>query len=89
MAGGWRGLPEVPADGTVWPLSVAADVLGMPESDLRDLVRIAGLKPAGTIKMAEFRRSGRHPRAYDAARLVALYDGIRKLAAELDSLPGG
>lgn len=86
---GWGGVKEVPVDGRNWPLDFAARTLGVPERDLRDLVRITGLEPSGTMPMAEFRRSGRNPRVYDAAALVRLYDWVQKLSAELGTPDGG
>ncbi|HEV2355816.1 MAG TPA: hypothetical protein VGR89_16320 [Puia sp.] len=80
---GWLGEPPVPADGDAWPLDFAAKLLGVPEKDLRDIVRITGLQPKGTLKMTSFRRSGRHPRAYDASRLVKIYLAIQDLANSL------
>jgi hypothetical protein len=85
---GWEGVAEVPVDGRNWPLGFAARTLGVPERDLRDLVRITGLQPAGTMPMAGFRRSGRNPRVYDATALVRLYDAVQKLSAELSGTPG-
>ena len=48
---GWQSLPFVDLDGQNWPLSVAAKVLDVPEDDLRHLVRITGLEPAGVMRM--------------------------------------
>jgi hypothetical protein len=84
---GWAGVPEVPVDGRNWPLEFAARTLGIPERDLRDLVRIMGLEPTGTMPMAQYRRSGRNPRVYDAAKLVRLYQLTRELAVELTGIP--
>lgn len=78
-AKGWKGKRPVPVDGNTWPLDFAAKMLECPERDLRDLVRIVGLEPAGTLKMTSFRRSGRHPRAYDASKLVDLWDKTQEL----------
>jgi hypothetical protein len=82
---GWTGLPEVTADGTHWTLTVAAEVLGVEERDLRDLIRITGIQPTGTMKTADFRRSGRNPRTYSGTQLVRLYDGVRRLTETLSS----
>lgn len=76
---GWTGLPEVPVDGKSWPLTFAAELLEFPEKDLRELIRITGLKPVGTIKTSDFARQGRNPRAYDANQLLKLVNGIREL----------
>lgn len=80
---GWEGLPEVEMNGENWTLDVAAEVLGISERDLRDLVRIVGLKPAGTMNMAHFRRPGRHPRAYEGAKLAQIYDAVRQIARDV------
>lgn len=80
---GWTGAPPVELDGKNWPLDMAAKVIGVPEKDLRDLVRILGLPPAGTIKTATFSRSGRNPRAYSGSKLIKICEAMRKLALEL------
>jgi hypothetical protein len=53
-------------------------MLDVREDDLRALVRIARLEPSGVIPMAEFRRQGRHPRAYNASTLIKLVNAIRE-----------
>lgn len=80
---GWKGKPPVALDGNTWPLDFAAKTLGVSEKDLRDLVRIVRLEPAGTLKMAAYRRSGRHPRAYDASKLVRMWQAVQELAETL------
>jgi len=85
---GWRGAPFVPPDGKHWPLSVAAQVLDLPEDDLRALVRIAESVrgesiSSGVIKMNAFARSGRQPKAYPASTLIALCEGVRAVAESL------
>lgn len=80
---GWEGKPPVPVDGLNWPLDFAAKTLGVPERDLRDLVRIVGLEPTGTMKMAAFHRQGRNPRVYDSVKLIRLYDSIREISRDL------
>jgi hypothetical protein len=81
---GWKGKMPVALDGNTWPLDFAAKIIGCSEKDLRDLVRMTGLQPAGTLKMADFRRSGRNPRAYDASKLVRMWQGIQDLADNLE-----
>lgn len=81
---GWKGKIPVPLDGNNWPLDFAAKMIGCSEKDLRDLVRLVSLEPAGTLKMSSYRRSGRHPRAYDASKLTRLWQGIMDLAEDLD-----
>jgi hypothetical protein len=80
---GWEGLPRVELDGDNWPLDVAATILDMTERDLRDLVRLSGLKPVGTMTMAQFRRSGRTPRVYDGSRLALLCDEMRQIREKM------
>lgn len=72
----WEHLPELPLDGMHWPLPFAAGLLGITEKDLRRLVKQAGLEPAGTANMAEYRRSGRQPRVYAAKDLIALHEQV-------------
>lgn len=80
---GWGHAPEVPMDGTNWPLPFAAKTLDIPERDLRELIRVVGLEPTGTMKMASYRRSGRNPRVYEASKLIKLVTGVNRLAVEL------
>jgi hypothetical protein len=80
---GWGHAPDVPVDGTNWPLSFAAEHLSIPERDLRDLIRIVGLPPAGTMRMASYRRSGRNPRVYEASKLIKLVLAVQGLATDL------
>jgi hypothetical protein len=88
---GWKGIELVDNDGENWPLDFAAGLLQMPEKDLRDLVRIVNnlhpgaLEPAGTIKMAAFRRQGRHPRAYPGSKLLMLVEGLADVCEDLAS----
>jgi len=88
---GWKGRELVESNGDHWPLDFAAKLLQLPERDLRDLVRIVGhmhpgaLEPSGTIRMAAFRRQGRHPRAYPGSKLLMLVEGLADLCEELAS----
>jgi hypothetical protein len=84
----WKSEPKVAVDGVNWPLEFAAKTLGISERDLRDLVRIVDLQPTGTMPMAEFRRSGRNPRVYDAAKLVKLYQLVQDAAKDLSGIQG-
>ena len=84
---GWAGLPFAELDGKSWPVSFAAGLLEMPEQDLRDLIRIAGLQPSGVLRMADFRRSGRQPKAYPAAGLIRLGEVARSLRGEFSGEP--
>jgi hypothetical protein len=63
-------------------------MLDLPEQDLRDLVRIiesirGETLASGTIRMNAFSRQGRQPRAYPAAKLIAICEDIRRLAEGL------
>jgi hypothetical protein len=80
---GWEGKPPVAIDGDNWPLDFAAKTLGLSERDLRDLVRITGLEPAGTMSWSNYRRSGRNPRVYNASKLVKIFSTVKKLTEEL------
>jgi hypothetical protein len=80
---GWEGKPFVSFDGKDWPLGFAAEMLGFPEEDLRDLVRILGVPPSGVIRMASYRRQGRQPRAYPAGVLIRMTEAIRALREDL------
>lgn len=84
---GWEGLPFVELDGQSWPVSFAAGFLGVAEEDLRALVKISGLQPSGVIKMADFRRSGRQPKAYPATGLIRLSEVARSLREEFSGEP--
>jgi hypothetical protein len=80
---GWSGIPFVEIDGQSWPLEFASRMLEIPLRDLQDLIRITGLKPSGVIRMAEFRRQGRQPRAYPADKLILLAESIRELSGRM------
>lgn len=83
---GWKGKLPVPVDGNTWPLDFAAKMLGVSEKDLRDLVRILRIEPEGTMKMASYRRSGRHPRVYKASVLMEVWETISSLADDIENL---
>jgi hypothetical protein len=83
---GWKREKEVPIDGTNWPLGFAADQLDLSERDLRDLIRIIGLKPTGTMKMTTYSRSGRNPRVYNAGALIKINETVKSLARMLGTL---
>lgn len=88
MAKGWVGLPPVELTGDCWPLDFAARHMGVSERDLRDVVRVTGLPPAGVMKTASYRRSGRNPRVYEAARLLELWDAVGDLKSRFSGHPG-
>jgi len=73
---GWRSLPFVDLDGMSWPLPIAAQVLGVKESDLRKRVKAEGLEPSGVIRMRAYRSQGRQPRAYLATELIRIVESM-------------
>ncbi len=79
---GWQSLPFVSPDGQNWPISFAAKLLDVPEPELRRRVKKDGIEPAGVIRMAEFRRQGRQPMAYPAAKLISIAEAIRGMQAD-------
>lgn len=88
---GWHGAPFVPHDGQHWSLGFAAQMLDIPEEDLRKILQVlnnagAQVEPSGTIRMNTFSRQGRQPRAYPANKLIAMCEGFRKLADELSGM---
>jgi hypothetical protein len=86
---GWAGLAELPLNGDNWTVEVAAKWLGLPVKDLRDLIRVTGLPPTGTAKMASYRRSGRQPRVYDAHALIQMYEAVYTLRQALGTQDPG
>jgi hypothetical protein len=80
---GWTGSGFVDLDGVNWPLVFAAQMLDMPEKDLRDLVRITGLEPVGEIRMSTYSRQGRQPRAYRAEDLIRICEAVAELRSSL------
>lgn len=76
---GWQGAPKLQLDGVNWTLQFAATILEFPERDLRDLMRILDIKPAGTLNMRDFRSQGRIPRAYPANVLINVTETVRDL----------
>lgn len=79
---GWQGLPFVPCDGQNWPIPFAAELLDVPERELRKRIADEGIEPAGVIRMASFRRSGRQPRAYPAVELIRIAEAISSCQAD-------
>lgn len=74
---GWSsvGLPVVAADNDAnWTVREAAGELEVDENDLRHLIRIAHLTPAGKRNNGSRRR---HVRVYRAAALRALTDSVK------------
>jgi len=82
---GWESLPPVEPDGQNWPLPFAARILDVSERRLRQEVKDRGIEPSGVLKMDDFRRSGRHPRAYPASELITIAESFSAPKAD----PGG
>lgn len=81
---GWAGIGFVELDGTNWTLDFASKMLEFPEKDLRDLVRITGLAPAGVMNMRDYKSQGRAPRAYCAAKLIMLTETVSALQEKIN-----
>lgn len=84
---GWAGIGFVELDGASWTIPFASKMLDLPEKDLRDLVRITGLPPAGVLNMREYRSQGRAPRAYPAGQLIMITEVIATLRERMN-FPG-
>lgn len=84
---GWAGMDPVNPDGQNWTLGFASKILEIPERDLRDLVRITDLAPAGVLNMRDYKVQGRTPRAYPARDLITITEAVRELCGKLD-FPG-
>lgn len=81
---GWSsaGLRTVGDDPTLWTAADAAHLLGPPEltpSQVRALVRMAGLAPAGKRRVVSG-RGARHARVFPASALIAAYEALYELA---------
>ena len=76
---GWESLPSVEPDGKNWTVPFAAKYLDIPEILLRETIRYTGLQPSGTLNMREFRSQGRAARAYSAAHLITIAEGLQAL----------
>ncbi len=79
---GWTSahLPVISTeDGTYWSVADAAGLLGPPEltqAQVRHLVRLAGLEPAGKRFNGSRRR---HVRVYDAQDFLRAYEKVSTL----------
>jgi hypothetical protein len=80
---GWAGYQFTDITGDDLPLDIAAQLLDIPERDLRELVRITGLQPSGVIRMSSFSRQGRQPRAYSREQLIAISEALIALKEAL------
>jgi len=84
---GWVSIATVDLDGKNWTLDFAAKILDFPERDLRDLVRISRMRPAGVMNMRGYRSSGRTPRAYPAEKLIRLTEAVMDLREDFPDSP--
>lgn len=81
---GWSsdGLRTVGDDELLWTVSDAASLLGPPAltpRQVRDLVKLAGITPAGKRRVTPRGQAGRHARVYPASALIRAYDAISRL----------
>ena len=81
---GWAGIGFVELDGANWTLDFASKMLEIPEKDLRDLVRITGLTPAGVLNMRGYKSQGRAPRAYSASKLIMLTETLMAIQEKIN-----
>ena len=80
---GWSAAPFVELNGEYWTEEFAAKHLGVSEELFRLLLRELEVTPAGVMRMSEFRRQGRQPRAYDAKKLIMISEDLIALKERL------
>lgn len=78
---GWSstGLKTLGDSPDHWTPAEAAAILGPPHLDaaqVRQLIRLAGLEPAGKRRVTAHGRAGRHARVYPAADLIRAYEAV-------------
>jgi hypothetical protein len=79
---GWssEGLDVVAQDDpSLWSTANAAELLGPPQltqAQVRQLIRLAGLEPAGKRRVTVAGKGGRHVRVYRASELIKAYEAI-------------
>lgn len=69
-------------DPALWSAEDAARLLGPPVisvTQVRNLIRVASLAPAGKRKSTAYGSPGRYARVYQAADLIRLYDAIERV----------
>ncbi len=85
---GWssEGLDVISADDPgFWSTADAARFLGPPElsqAQVRQLVRLGGLEPAGKRRVTIRGRGGRHVRVYRSSDLIKAYEAISSILAK-------
>lgn len=83
MTRGWSsdGLRTVGDDDTLWTAAEAAVLLGPPDlnvSEVRRLIGLFNIMPAGKRRTTGHGCSGRHARVYLASHLIEAYDKLSK-----------
>lgn len=73
---GWASLPFVELDGRHLTIAAAALLFGLPEEDLRVLVKVAGIAPSGVLRTSPYARQGRQPQAYPKDKLIAVNEAL-------------
>lgn len=81
---GWssEGLKTVGDDPALWTVSDAASLLGPPKltpAQVRQLVKLFELEPAGKRRVTVRGCGGRHARVYQAELLIKAYDALNQV----------
>lgn len=81
---GWSsaGLKVVGDDPELWTVADASKLLGPPDLDVREvrnLVRIFSIDPAGKRRVTPSKQGGRHARVYPASEFIKAYDAIQRM----------
>lgn len=83
MTKGWTsiGLKTVGDDDALWTASEAAVLLGPPDlspDEVRHLIRLFSIEPAGKRRTTGHGIAGRHARVYRASELIEAYDRLSR-----------
>lgn len=83
MTKGWTsiGLRTVGDDDTLWTAAEAAVLLGPPDlnpTEVRRLIQLFGITPAGKRRTTGHGIAGRHARVYRAGELIEAYDRLSR-----------
>lgn len=89
MTRGWssEGLKAVGDDDTLWTAAEAAVLLGPPDlnvTEVRRLISLFNITPAGKRRTTGQGRAGRHARVYLASDLIEAYDKLSKGVGKRD-----
>lgn len=84
MSRGWSssGLRTVGDDETLWTVADAATLLGPPQLthvQVRQLIKMVNIEPAGKRRVTPRGRPGRHARVYPAEALIKAYDALSRV----------